>query len=234
MARGFINGEYEDGEIRGLSFIAGERGMGKTTEEIRLVETCGGGQVFFDTVGTHAEILKAKGFKEFNETGPLKQYVGANLGRRFRVVYVPRDEYPEKHLVAICTLVRAWGKELAKRFGDAGGLVLTVDEIDTFCGPEWGHKWMPIPLYNLAHFGRHYHVSMACAARDPKSLSKKFRSQCATMRIFRVSEEDDVSYFAARIGKANAAKLPLLEKTYYLLWQAGTVDAQIAGGPRTL
>ena len=35
--RGFIDGEYQDGELRGCTFIAGKRGMGKTTEMARLL-----------------------------------------------------------------------------------------------------------------------------------------------------------------------------------------------------
>ena len=63
---------------------------------------------------------------------------------------------------------------IARAFGD---LILCVDEIDTFCGAEFGAKGMPIELYNLAHYGRHYHVSMLCTARDPASLSIRFQSQ---------------------------------------------------------
>ncbi len=219
--RGFVDGEYQDGELRGLTFLAGERGMGKTTEAIRLVQQCGGPVIFFDTVGKHVHLLR--GFKEFNQPGPLVEYLKINRGRRVRVVYVPRDEWPEKHLIAVCLAVRAFGN-----------LILCVDEIDSFCGPEWGHKGMPPALYNLAHFGRHYRVSMLCTARDPSTLSIKFRSQCAFMRIFRTSEKRYVKYFEARIGKANAAKLPTLKKTYFLLWQAGDLDAKICGGPRRI
>jgi hypothetical protein len=221
MTRGFIDGEYQDGELRGLTFLAGERGMGKTTEAIRLVLQCSGAVIFFDTVGTHAEQLRAKGFVEFNQPGPLERYLRANRGRRVRVVYVPRDEWPEQHIRAVCIMARAFGE-----------LILGVDEIDQFCGPEWGAKQMPIELYNLAHFGRHYRVSMLCTARDPATLSIKFRSQCAYMRIFRTTEERYVKYFEARIGRANAAKLPLLQKTYFLLWSAGSLDAPVSGGPR--
>lgn len=234
MARGFIDGEYQDGEIRGLTFVAGERGMGKTTESIRLVHTCGGAVVFFDTVGTHAPMLVPRGFVEFNEPGRLRDYIGANLGRRVRAVYVPRDEFPEKHVTEVCRMVRAFGVHMYKRINPNLGIILDVDEIDQFCGPEYGHKWMPKELYDLAHFGRHYHVSMVCAARDPKTLSKKFRSQCADMRIFRVSEKADVDYFAARIGQANAGKLPTLQKTYFLHWRAGQIAAEVEGGPRAL
>ena len=219
--RGFIDGEYQDGELRGLTFLAGQRGMGKTTEAIRLVEQCSGPVIFFDSVGRHASLLH--GFKPFSETRALEEYLRANVGRRVRVVYVPTDEYPEKHIQAVALMVRAFGS-----------MIFAVDEIDMFCGQEWGVKGLPVELYNLAHFGRHYQVSMLCTARDPASLSIRFRSQCEFMRLFRTDEERYVKYFEARIGKANAAKLPGLQKTYFLLWQSGCQDAQIAGGPRKI
>lgn len=221
--RGFVDGEYQDGELRGLTFLAGERGMGKTTEMMRLCGQCTGAVDFFDPLGTHADALRRKGFVEFNQPGPYKEYLLANRGRRTRVVYVPRDEWPEKHLVAVCLLVRAFGSR-----------IFAIDEVDMFCGPEHGPKGMPVELYNLAHFGRHYKTSMLCTARDPATLSIKFRSQCAYMRIFRTTEERYVKYFEARIGKANAAKLPVLQKTYFLLWSAGSLDAPVCGGPRKL
>lgn len=224
-SRGFIDGEYQDGEVRGLTFVAGERGMGKTTEVIRLDKQCTGAVVFFDTVNRHRHLLP--GHKIFSQPGPFKEYLLANQGRRVRVCYVPLDEFPEKHLVEVCKIIRALGQWI-------GGMVVIIDEIDTFCGGEWGPKQMPPELYNLAHFGRHYWVSMLVTARDPPSLSKRFRSQCAFMRLFRTTEEDYVMYFAKRIGRANAAKLPTLQKTYFLYWEAGRVDAEIRGGPRKL
>jgi len=221
MTRGFQDGEYQDGELRGLTFLAGQRGMGKTTEAIRLVRQCTGTVIFFDTVGRHAALLH--GFKQFSQPGELVAYLRANKGRRVRAVYVPQDEYPEQHMIAVAKMARA--------FGD---LILCVDEIDTFCGQEWGVKGMPAELYNLAHYGRHYHVSMLCTARDPASLSIRFRSQCEFMRLFRTDEERYVKYFEQRIGRANAAKLPTLPKAYFLLWQSGNQDAPIKGGPRKL
>lgn len=219
--RGIVDGEYQDGELRGLTFIAGQRGMGKTTEAIRLVEQCSGPVVFFDTMGRHASLLH--GFKVFSQPGPMKEYMLANRGRRARIVYVPLDVQPLQHLVAVCLMVRAFGS-----------MIFCIDEIDEFCGQEFGARGMPDELYNLCHYGRHFQVSMLCTARDPVSLSKRFRSQCAFMRIFRTDEEAYVKYFAARIGKANAAKLPTLPQTYFLFWQSGSSAAEIRGGPRRI
>ena len=215
MARGFIEGEYQDGEIRGLTFLAGMRGMGKTTETARLLSQCAGGALFFDTTGNHP----FKGYKTFTQPDDLVKYLKANHNRRFRIRYVTTDEHAEEHFVRVCSIVR-WAR----------WMVFAVDEVDTFCGPEHGAKQMPMPLYNLAHFGRHYRVSMLVTARDPASLSIKFRSQCGTMRLFRVDEERYIKYFEGRIGRANAAKLPTLEKYQYLHWESGTSEARLCGG----
>lgn len=220
-ARGFIDGEYQDGELRGLGLLAGQRGMGKTTEMVRLLQQCSGGCIFFDTTGKHGDLLL--GFRTVSQPGELKDYLRANLKRRFRVRYEPRDEFADEHFRLICLVVRA-----------VGSMIFTVDEVDYFCGPHHGPKGMPEELYNLAHFGRHYKVSMLATARDPASLSIRFRSQCESMRIFRTDEERYVKYFEQRIGKANASKLPTLAKFQYLFWQSGSPEAQICGGPRKL
>lgn len=219
--RGFDDGEWQDGELRGLTFVAGQRGMGKTTEMIRLLRACTGSAIFFDTVGRHAELLP--GFKRFSQPGELKKFWLANHGRRVRVCYVPLDEFPVEHMQAVASMVRAFGE-----------CIFAVDEVDTFCGAEHGARGMPAELYNLVHFGRHYKVSMICTARDPASLSIRFRSQCEFMRLFRTDEERYVKYFAARIGQKNAAKLPMLQRTYFLLWHSGQSEVRICGGPRKI
>ena len=217
--RGIIDrGYYQDGEICGLTFIAGQRGMGKTTEAIRLVERNAlAPSFFFDTVGKHVALLP--GFVQFSQPGPMLEYLRTNRGRRVRIVYVPRDVQPEEHLIAVLKMVRAFG-----------WMVFCIDEIDTFCGQEWGVKGMPIELYNLVHFGRHFQVSMLCTARDPASLSIGFRSQCAFMRIFRTDEDNYVKYFAGRIGKANAEKLRALQRTYFCFGNRAGAKLRFAAG----
>lgn len=60
----------------------------------------------------------------------------------------------------------------------------------------------------------------------------RIRSQCEYMRLVRTDEERYVKYFEARIGKANAAMLPRLEKWRYLLWQSGSQGAHVYIGGR--
>ncbi len=219
--RGFIDGEYQDGEIRGLIAVFGMRGMGKTTETARLLGQCSGGVLFFDTTGNHAHVLK--GYKSISQPGELKNYLRVNSSRRFRVRYAPQDVHLEEHFLAVCMIVQAFGN-----------MIFAVDEVDTYCGPHHGPSGMPPPLYQLAHVGRHFKVSMVVTARDPASLSIRFRSQCESMRIFRVDEETYIAYLAKRIGKANAALLPTLPKYHFLLWQSGTSEAHVHGGRRML
>ena len=220
MARGFIDGEYQDGEIRGLTFLAGERGMGKTTEMIRLAKQCTGAEIFFDYTGMHAKLMPE--FKVFSHPAPLEEYFRANRGRRVRVCYVPMDDQQEIHLQAVCRIARAFG-----------WMILFIDEIDMCCGT--GKRGMTDELYYLVHCGRHCRVSMLATARDPATMPIRFRSQCAAMRIFRTTEDRYVEYFGDKIGKANAAKLPGLKKTYFLHWQAGDIEASpVCGGPRPI
>ena len=219
MARGFIDGEYQDGELRGLTFLAGMRGMGKTTEMARLLDQCSGGALFFDTLGRHASLLS--GYVTFSQPGPLKEYLRVNRARRFRIRYEPKDVHAFDHFVAVCEIVAAFGT-----------MIYAVDEVDIFCGE--GQKGMPLALYNLAHYGRHFKVSMLVTARDPATLGIKFRSQCEFFRIFRTDEDRYVAYFAGRIGKANGERLRSLAQFQYLFWQSGSSQADIRGSRRVL
>ena len=237
MARGFIDGEYTDGELRGLGFLAGERGMGKTTEMARLLDQCAGGALFYDTLGKHGKLLR--GYTVIRQPGELKRYLIPNRERRFRIRYVPAVQWGDQeaqqtaHLRAVCTIVAALGR-----------MIFAIDEVDQFCGSEWGDKRMPPELYDLAHYGRHYPigwedrgeriggVSMLVTARDPVTLSIKFRSQCGSFRIFRTTEEAYMKFFGSRIGKANTARLSSLPQYQYLFWQAGTSEARVCGGRR--
>ncbi len=54
----FIKGEWQDGEVRGVNFLAGFRGMGKTTEMGRLMNGCSGTVIFYDHKGTHPSLLR--------------------------------------------------------------------------------------------------------------------------------------------------------------------------------
>src|ERR1035437_10275567 len=102
--RGFIDGEYQDGELRGCTFIAGKRGMGKTTEMGRLLSSCSGGVVFFDSLSRHEAVLP--GYKLFSQPGNLTEYLRINRNRRFRILYQPRAGILDQHFQAVCSIVR--------------------------------------------------------------------------------------------------------------------------------
>ena len=215
-SRGFIDGEYQDGELRGCTFIAGKRGMGKTTEMARLISLCVGGYVFFDSLSKHENVLPAA--KLISQPGELEAYLRLNKGRRFRVLYQPRSGDLHAHFQAVCVIVRVFG-----------WMIFAVDELDMLCSSKWGDTRIPPEFYHLVNFGRHERVSLLATARRPMNVARSFTSQCVFMRLFGMSERADLKYFADYIGEVNAARLATLQKFQYLLWQDGG-EMQLCGG----
>lgn len=214
--RGFIDGEYQDGELRGCTFVAGVRGMGKTTEMARLLSGCLGGSLFFDPLSRHESVLQ--GYRMCSQPGDLKAYIDANQGRRFRVLYQPRGGDVDLHFRAVCKVVRAYG-----------WMIFGIDEFDMLCGPRWGDSRMPPEMYHLVNYGRHCRVSMLVTARYPMSVARGFTSQCQTMRLFHMREKSHLRYFEEYIGEEDARRLPSLPKFQYLLWN-GEQGARIYNG----
>ena len=219
MTRGFIDGEYQDGELRGCTFIAGQRGMGKTTEMARLLSACLGGVVFFDALSRHEHALT--GYRMVSQPGELIAYLRANRGRRVRVLYQPREGDLDAHFAAACATVRAFG-----------WLILGIDELDMMCGARWGDTRMPPALYHLVNYGRHCRVSMLATARRPMNVARGFTSQCQTMRLFHMRERADVRYFEDYIGRDDAARLSTLDKYQYLKWDGSGPAEKFCGAVR--
>jgi len=217
--RGFIDGEYQDGELRGLTFLAGQRGMGKTTEMARLLSLCSGGFVFFDSLSKHEGVIQ--GAVLVSQPGEMKQYLRKNRGRRFRLLYQPRSGNLDQHFEACCQIVKS-----------VGWMIFGIDELDKLCGDRFGSGRMPTGYYELVNYGRHHRVSMLATARIPIQVPRGFTSECGTMRLFRMHEPRYVKYFEEFIGSENAARLPSLDKYQYLLWSDGAEQAQLCGGKR--
>lgn len=216
--RGFIDGEYQDGELRGCTFIAGVRGMGKTTEMARLLTACSGGVLFFDPLSRHESVLP--GYRLITQPGELVRYLRPNKGRRFRVLYQPQAGDLDAHFRAVCRVVRA-----------VGDMIFGIDELDMLCGPRYGDSRMCPEFYHLVNYGRHCRVSMLATARRPMSVARGYTSQCQTMRLFYMRERADVRYFEEYIGTEDAGRLGALGKYEFLLW-TGDGPAQKCGGVR--
>lgn len=215
--RGIVDGEYQDGEIRGLVFLCGMRGMGKTTEMDRLLSLCTGGVLFFDTLSKHAEVLR--GYKVISTAAELEAYLRVNRGRRFRILFQPRSGNLDDHFRAVCVLVRV-----------CGFMIFAIDELDKLCGQRWGDSRMPPEFYHLVNYGRHERVSMIATARNPKAVARGYTAE-SEMRIFRVEERSYRDYFAERMGEEAAERLASLPRFFYL---RKVEDAPIeqCGGPR--
>jgi hypothetical protein len=202
VSRGFIDGEYEDGEIRGLLLAVGRRGCGKTTLVKRKLEVCTGGVLFFDTLSKHAAVFP--GYVVFTAPGPLLEYLRVNRGRRFRVLYQPRAGDLDKHFKAVCRIVRAFG-----------WMIFAIDEIDALNGPNHGPKWMPKELYALVNYGRHAPVSMIATARRPQDVARGFRAE-SDWFVFCLQDEAAIASLANRIGDKNLETVRNLPKFSYL------------------
>lgn len=217
--RGFVDGEYQDGEIRGLVFCCGRRGMGKTTEMDRLLSQCAGGVLFFDTLSKHADVFK--GYKVISQPGPLVEYLKPNRGRRFRVLYQPVSGDLDEHFEAVCKIVRA-----------IGWMIFGIDELDKLCGPRFGDSRMCPGFYYLVNYGRHVRVSMIATARRPRAVARGYTAE-AEMRLFHMKERADIDYFEDLIGEEHAARIRDLPPYVYLIC-GETGDAQLRNGERVV
>jgi hypothetical protein len=215
--RGIVDEEYMDGEVRGLVFVCGTRGMGKTCEMIRRLDTCTGGVLFFDTLSKH----HSKFHNAFTVFTPelLVTYLRMNRGRRFRVLYQPRFGDMDEHFAQVCTIVRAFG-----------WMIFAVDELDMHCGARFGDRRMSPEFYHLVHYGRHERVSMVATARDPMGVPRAYTGQ-AEMLLFRIEEESYRDYFKDRIGKEAATRLASLPQFFYLYKVPGS-EPILRGGVR--
>lgn len=218
MARGFIDGEYQDGEIRGIHFLIGRRGFGKTTEMDRKLSLCGGGVIFFDTLSKHASVLKD--YRVISQPGDLQKYLEPNRGRRYRILYQPREGNLDMHFRAVSLIVLAFG-----------WMIYGVDEIDKLCGARWGDRRMPPELYDLVNYGRHHRVSMIATARRPQTVARAFVDE-AELHVFNVKPAV-ADYLKEDIGPENVPRITKLEKYYYLHCLPDE-EPVLRGGPRTV
>lgn len=202
MSRGFIDGEYQDGELRGLNFLVGRRGYGKTTEMARLLSLCTGGVLFFDTLSKHASVLP--NYVIICEPGRLLEYLRANRGRQFRVIYQPRQGSMDDHFKAVCKIVRA-----------LGWMIFAIDEIDKLCGSRHGPSWMPTEFYDLVNYGRHCRVSMIATARRPQGVAAGFKAE-SEYRVFRLKDQAALDAVENDIGEENINRVRNLPKYVYL------------------
>jgi hypothetical protein len=155
----------------------------------------------FDTLGQYGQL---PGYVTFHQPGPLKAYLRERLrAPSLKILYQPREGDIAAHLESVTRIALATRE-----------VVYAVDEVDKFCSPSW----LPPGLYDLVNYGRHSRVPVMCTSRRPAQVARELTSQCAEMRIFRMTEPLDVRYFAQLIGDATAAQLPQLGEYQYLRW----------------
>lgn len=216
MSRGFIDGEYQDGELRGLTLCLGMRGFGKTTHVADLLNQCTGGMLCFDPTAKHAHLFP--GSIVFRDADSIIPYLRVNRGRRFRIIVQPRRGELDQHFRKVCSIVDIFG-----------WMIFAVDEIDKVCGARYGDTRMPPELYQLVNYGRHSRVSMIATARRPTSVPPGYRDE-AELRVFAL-KRDVAERLEGDIGKEAVEQIVKLPKFYYLRC-APDSDPILCGGPR--
>ena len=222
--RGVIDGEYQDGEARGRVWLVGASNYGKTTEMLRLLEQCAGPSALYDHTGRH----RLRGSVLVHQPAALIDYITLSWGRSWRVTYEPTAGDVVDHFREFCRVMAI-----------AGGVVVGVDEIDAYCGAEWGKSHMPPELYKLAHHGRHQGsrggprgVALLYTARIPSSVAPALRSQPSEIRAFYDHDADQINkYLKPAMGPEAARRIPGLERFQFLIWNQGR-PVRLAGGPR--
>jgi hypothetical protein len=200
---GFINDEWQDGEARGRTFVAGMPGYGKTTEIARLLNQCRGRALFIDPEAKHKSFVPK--YTLCHQPFEAEQV----LRRNGRVIYQPKAGDLGEHFRVVCSMAYIMER-----------CVIAVDEMDKFCGPEWGPKNMPPILYDIVNYGRHHKVSLVYSSREPMRVARGVVSSSGEMRLFHFDEDDYVNYFRKRLGiRVTADVLRSLPKYQYLHWK---------------
>ena len=178
LARGFIDGEYEDAGIRGCNFVVGQRNSGKTFHMAGALNACLGGCVFFDSLSKNEGALK--GGELITQPAELDAALLRSRGHGASAISTSRaPRSRDEHFSAVCNLARAYG-----------WFILGIDEIDSVCGSRFGESRMPPALNHLVNYGRHDRISLIATARKPQRVSRDYLGECLTMRVFtRLSQQ---------------------------------------------
>jgi len=141
----------------------------------------------------------------------LRDYIRENFAGEWKILYAPTGGSVLDHWRAVGVVAYA-----------AGNLLLCIDELGLLCeNGQFKHEVKnddPI-LEKIVHFGRHRGIRIMSTSQLPTDIALRYRSLCSEFRMFKITEPEHMKYLAARIGKANAAKLPHLEKYWFMVWK---------------
>lgn len=213
-APGFVDGEYQDGGVRGRVFLLGLPNSGKTFLLCRRIRTCRRVIVFDPVNADTLAPLLSEGFLHVHQPDQLRDAIAATWGGDFRIMYSPTSGDGFAHFEAVNAIVKF-----------AGDCVYAVDEVDKFQEPGYA----PPQLYELLNYGRHAHVAMIGTARRPAQVSKEYTYGLSEICAFATTEPGDLDYLEKKIGWEASSKVPTLGKYEYLRWLQ-TGEAAIGKG----
>jgi hypothetical protein len=190
------------GEVRGLEFVSGQRGTGKTTyirERILAREP----RLF---IYDHMAEFNEPGFATFYKLDQAIDFMDQNRSGLCRLTYKSLEPSPEE-FATICRVPFC-----------IPDLVIVVDELDTFAGAVTPRP--PDEFRQLVHFGRHVGCGIVGASRRPADVSRAFTSQAKRYVCFRQTEPSDLRFLRSVLGP-EADRIKDLPPLHYLAFEDG-------------
>lgn len=168
--------------------IVGKKGTGKSTRARELL-SARPRRVVIDAMWEHTDGVIVRTFDD------LAAYVRDKRHARYAVILralAPDEAY---RTIALATATAPDGSTGDPNEAPLPGAWYLLDEIDRWATPTS----VPLPVYNLANYGRHFNVSMIVTARRPQRIPMDFRVNADRFLIGRVEEEKDLEYLADRV-----------------------------------
>jgi len=138
-------------------------------------------------------------------------------GRRFRLVYRPRDAYDFTEFDEICGLVYA-----------CGGMDFVCEELGTYVSPSiFKRTGYALRFKTLLQAGRTRGIRTWLLNQRPTGIPVEVKSEARLAYLFHSNEPADVEYIRDKFGVAAAEKLAALRDHEHVLWHE-TGDTTVA------
>lgn len=189
---------------RGIEFISGQRGTGKTKYLISRVLRRENRFFVYDHMNELAGRAPGHRFFQLEES---IDYCARNARGFCMVYFAPTEGATSEDFKVVCSVP----------FGFKD-MTLVLDEVDQLAGSVSPPP--PPELLKLVRFGRHFGSSIVAIARRPADVSRALTSQARRFVCFRQTEPSDLKFLRSVCGP-QAKKIPELRDLEYLAFESG-------------
>lgn len=198
-------------------FVSGRTGTGKSHLVKQAIADCPRLLVYLTKREDHGYAgVYFDGLEDGNRQLMLKWWRYCEQhGRRFRLVYRPRDAYDFTEFEEICGLVYA-----------CGSMHFVCEEISTYVSPAiFRRTGYALRFKTLLQAGRTRGISAWLLNQRPIGIPVEIKESARLAYIFHSNEPADVDYIKDKFGVAAAEKLAALQEHEHVRWtEAGDVS----------